>query len=78
MPQGCFHKYEEHGNPVMPEPASPMFSDEADRFKRDVAGEMRQHKDETFRRQQVRTVGTAATAAASAWLARIFVPVYVF
>lgn len=52
--RGCFHKYEEAGNPIVPEPKSPMYSDEADRFKRDVAGEMRQQKVEAWKRQQVR------------------------
>jgi hypothetical protein len=52
--RGCFHRYEEQGNPVVPQPTSPMYSDEANRFRRDVAGEMRQHKVEAFERQQVR------------------------
>ena len=49
----CFHKYEEAGNPVVPEARSPMFADEADRFKRNAAEEIRQAKAEGLKRQQV-------------------------
>lgn len=52
--RGCFHKYEDPGNPVVPEPTSPMYSTETERFKRDVAGEMHQHKVDALMRQQVR------------------------
>lgn len=52
--RGNFHVYQEHVNPVIPEPVSPMYADEANRFKRDVAGEMREQKVQALHRQQVR------------------------
>jgi len=52
--RGCFHRYEEPGNPIVPQSTSAMYSDESNRFKRDVAGEMRQQKVESWKRQQVR------------------------
>ncbi|KAI8476204.1 MAG: flagellar associated protein [Monoraphidium minutum] len=50
--RGNYHVYSHPGNPVVPEPASPMFAPESDRFKRDAAGEMHEHKLEAWRRQQ--------------------------
>ena len=60
--RGCFHRYEDPGNPVVPDPKSPMYADESDRFKRGVAAEMRQQKVEAARRQQVRSRACARTA----------------
>jgi hypothetical protein len=51
--RGCFLKYEEAGNPVLPEAATPAYSDEANRFKRDVAADIHQQKMEAWHRQQV-------------------------
>ena len=42
------------GNPVVPQKGSPMYCDEADRFQRDVAGEMHRQKQEALQRKQVR------------------------
>ncbi|GBF98992.1 hypothetical protein Rsub_11796 [Raphidocelis subcapitata] len=50
--RGCFHRYEEPGSPLVPEPKSPMYADESDRFRRDAAAEMRQQKVEAWKRQQ--------------------------
>lgn len=51
---GGHFKYETPGNPLIPEPHSPMYANEADRFNRDVAGDMQQKKQEELQKRQVR------------------------
>ncbi len=51
--RGNYHKYEEAGNPLVPEPTSPLYAAEANRFNRDAAGEIRDEKLAALRRQQV-------------------------
>lgn len=40
------------GNPVVPHKGSPMYCDEADRFQRDVAGELHRQKQEALQRKE--------------------------
>ncbi len=51
---GPHHKPEECGNPLVPEPCSPLYADESSRFARDVAGEMRQQKLAELAKKEVR------------------------
>jgi hypothetical protein len=65
--RGCFGKYGDAGSPIVPEsPAAPAYSDEANRFRRDAAAEMREAKLEAWRRQQVRRRAHAHACARAA------------
>jgi hypothetical protein len=52
--RGNYHKYQEPGNPLVPEPTSPLYAPEASRFNTDAAAEIRQQKLQAHQRQQVR------------------------
>jgi hypothetical protein len=51
--KGNYHRYAEPGNPLVPEPVSPMYADSCDRFNRDYAGELHHWKEQQHRKQQV-------------------------
>lgn len=51
---GGFQRYQEPGNPLVPEPTSPLYASESKRFQRDVAAEIRDEKLQQAKRHQVR------------------------
>lgn len=51
--RGNYHKYAEPGNPLVPDPSSPLYAAEQNRFNRDVAGEIREETLQATERQQV-------------------------
>lgn len=51
---GGFQKYQEPGNPLVPERTSPLYAAECSRFQRDAAAEIREQKQQELRKQQVR------------------------
>lgn len=62
--RGNYHKYQEPGNPLVPEPTSPLYAPEASRFNTDAAAEIREQKLQAHQRQQVRAA-VACTAVAA-------------
>ncbi|KAF6257144.1 flagellar associated protein [Scenedesmus sp. NREL 46B-D3] len=50
--RGNYHKYQEPGNPLVPEPTSPLYAPEASRFNKDAAAEIREQKLQAHQRKQ--------------------------
>uniref|UniRef100_A0A383V3U0 Uncharacterized protein n=1 Tax=Tetradesmus obliquus TaxID=3088 RepID=A0A383V3U0_TETOB len=50
--RGNYHKYQEPGNPLVPEPTSPLYAPEASRFNTDAAAEIREQKLQAHQLQQ--------------------------
>lgn len=50
---GGFQGHDEPGNPLVPEPASPMYADDGNRFQRDFAAEAHKLKEQQLRQHQV-------------------------
>jgi hypothetical protein len=72
--KGNYHKYHEPGNPLVPEPTSPLYAPEASRFNTDAAAEIREQKLQAHQRQQVRAA--ARCSAVPAQLHKQLLPVH--
>lgn len=62
---GGHHKYQEPGNPIIPEPSSPLYAAESNRFQRGVADEIREQKQQETRKHQVKSTFIAPMKNAS-------------